>query len=179
VLNTLGNTFQKFNLENLEAKAKGMQQWHTYVVEVLNDGQGSSYSLGDLDYSITGILKKIPASINVALFRPYFWEVRTSLMVLSAVESSIILFFTLTALWYFFKHFYFSLNYISKNPTIIFMLVFSLVFAFSVGFSSYNFGALSRYRIPLLPFFTGAIFIIRGELLAYDAYKKDKNKFII
>ena len=172
VLNALGNTFQKFSLDNIETKAKGMQAWHTYVVEVLNDGQGSSYTLGDVDYSVTGIIKKIPAAINVALFRPYFWEVKTSLMILSAVESSFIMFFTITAVWYFVKHFQFGVLFISKNPALIFMLIFSIVFAFSVGFSSYNFGALSRYRIPLLPFFLGAIFIIRGELLEYDAYIK-------
>lgn len=179
ILNALGNTFQKFSLDNLEMKAKGMQTWHTYVVDVLNDGQGSSYSLGEVDYSVTGIIKKIPVAINVALFRPYIWEIRSSIMLLSAGESLVILFFTLSAIWYFFKHFYFALKFIGENPTIIFMLVFSLVFAFSVGFSSYNFGALSRYRIPLLPFYMAAIFIVRGELKQYDTYLEKKKYYLL
>jgi hypothetical protein len=46
------------------------------------------------------------------------------------------------------------------------MIVFAIIFAFSVGFTSYNFGSLSRYRIPLLPFYVGAILILRAEISA-------------
>ena len=42
---------------------------------------------------------------------------------------------------------------ISKDPNLVFCLVFSIIFAFAVGISSYNFGALSRYKIPCLPFY--------------------------
>jgi len=33
-------------------------------------------------------------------------------------------------------------------------LIFSIVFGFAVGFTSYNFGALARYKIPVMPFFS-------------------------
>jgi hypothetical protein len=42
-------------------------------------------------------------------------------------------------------------------------VVFALFFGFAVGFSSYNFGALSRYKIPAVPFFIAALFIIRHK----------------
>jgi len=36
---------------------------------------------------------------------------------------------------------------------LIFCFSFSLLFAFALGFSTSNFGALVRFRIPFLPFF--------------------------
>jgi hypothetical protein len=47
-----------------------------------------------------------------------------------------------------------------NDPTIQFCFVFSLIFAFAVGISSYNFGALSRYKIPCLPFYAIALILI-------------------
>jgi hypothetical protein len=42
-------------------------------------------------------------------------------------------------------------------------LVFSIIFAFSVGFTSYNFGTLVRYKIPLMPFYYIALFILSDK----------------
>jgi hypothetical protein len=43
---------------------------------------------------------------------------------------------------------------------VLFFLVVSLIFAFAVGISSYNFGALSRYKIPCLPFYAAFVLVI-------------------
>ena len=42
-------------------------------------------------------------------------------------------------------------------------------FAFAVGFTSFNFGALARYKIPCMPFYVIALF-----LLHYHANKDRK-----
>ena len=47
---------------------------------------------------------------------------------------------------------------IAKEPLIIFSLIFSIIFAFSVGLASANFGALVRYKILAMPFFLVALF---------------------
>lgn len=121
---------------------------------------GSGYSLGELDGSTASMLKLAPQAINVSLFRPYLWEVRNPLMLLSAFESVLVLIFTLYVL-------------IKKrgilfqaliDPTVVFCLVFSLAFAFAVGVSTFNFGTLARYKIPLLPYYLLAlIFILNYE----------------
>ena len=54
-----------------------------------------------------------------------------------------------------------------KDPNLLFFITFSLIFAFAVGISTYNFGALSRYKIPCLPFF-GAFLLI---VINYDRTK--------
>src|SRR5690606_25859073 len=60
---------------------------------------GSGYSLGELDGTFSGMLSKAPQAINVSLFRPYLWEVRNPLMVLSALESFALVGFTIFILF--------------------------------------------------------------------------------
>lgn len=117
---------------------------------------GSGFTLGVLDGTWQSMLILAPQAINVSLFRPYIWEVRNPLMLLSSLEGLIILVLTILT---------FSKRYawvqLFKNPLIVFMLLFALLFAFAVGVSSFNFGTLSRYKIPFMPFYLGAIAILR------------------
>lgn len=122
---------------------------------------GSGYSLGELDGSFTSMFKLAPEAVNVSLFRPYLWEVRNPLMLLSALEGTALLIFTLFVL---FKRKGHLIEAMRKTPAIVFCLVFSITFAFAVGVSTFNFGTLSRYKIPLLPYYMLAlIFIWRYE----------------
>ena len=120
-------------------------------------GEGSGYSLGELDGTLGGMIKLAPAAINVSLFRPYVWEVRNPLMLFSALEALVSL--LLTA-WVFLrvgpKYFLKSLF----KSDVLFCIVFSTIFAFAVGVSTYNFGTLARYKIPLLPFYFVGIILL-------------------
>jgi hypothetical protein len=144
----------KYSLENL---AKTSKTTGGYIYWVSGD-EGSAYNLGDFSPTITGMLSKFPLAVNVTLFRPYIWEAKKIIVLLSSFEAILFLFVTLKVLfligpvkvW----------KTINKDPTIQFCLVFSLIFAFAVGISSYNFGALSRYKIPCLPFYALAIILI-------------------
>lgn len=117
---------------------------------------GSGYSLGELDGSFDGMLRLAPQAINVSLFRPYLWEVKNPLMLFSAVESLIMLLIVLLVIVRQRGRIFTRL----AEPNILFALSFTLVFAFAIGVSTYNFGTLVRYKIPLLPFFTTALVIM-------------------
>ena len=120
---------------------------------------GSGYTLGELDGSFIGMLKLAPQAINVSLFRPYLWEVRNPLMLLSGMESLTLL---LVFLYLFItkpRNFFKALS----NPNVLFCFVFSVTFAFAVGVSTYNFGTLSRYKIPLLPFFAIGLILVTDQ----------------
>jgi len=121
---------------------------------------GSTYTLGELDGTFSNMFSKAPQAINVALFRPYLWEVRNPLMFISAIESFVILLFTM---YVFFvqRHVFFKML---LDPNVIFCLLFCLTFAFAVGISTYNFGTLSRYRIPMLPFYVMALVLMFNYL---------------
>jgi len=118
---------------------------------------GSVYTLGEIEYTPVGILKKVPPSINVTLFRPYLWEAGSLVVMVTALES--LTYFLLTLLVLLKTKMLLKSNLFS-NPEVLFSIVFTLLLAFVVGFVSFNFGALARFKIPLLPFFGMALILM-------------------
>jgi hypothetical protein len=121
---------------------------------------GSGYTLGEMDGTFGGMLKLAPQAINVSLFRPYLWEVRNPLMLLSAMEAFSLFLIFVFLLFRKPRSFFSSLG----NPNVLFCFVFSIAFAFAVGVSTYNFGTLSRYKIPLLPFFAMGLVLVADQI---------------
>ena len=107
------------------------------------NGDGG-YDLGVVDGTWQNAVTLFPAAINVSLFRPYLWEVKTPFMLLAAVESLMIFLITIR---FVIKGYY---KQALAEPFLIFCLLFSLLFAFAVGISTFNFGTLMRYKIPML-----------------------------
>ena len=161
---------QEYTLNNFVKKASVYQSYHGFLAE---SAGASGYSLGTIDPSPLGALAKFPAAVNVTLFRPYLWEAHNPVMILSAVESSIIFIFTLRI--FFRVGFIRTIKTILKNPVVTFCIFFSLLFAFAVGFAAYNFGALVRYKIPCIPFFVSALFIL-NYITQEEKLKSIKNK---
>jgi len=123
---------------------------------------GSRYDLGDFDGTPSSMIRLAPAAINVSLFRPYIWEVRSPLMLLASLEGMVLFIFTLIILY---RMLWYKINVLT-SPAAWFSLVFSITFAFAVGISTYNFGTLFRYKVPLMPFY--AILLV----LAYSRSQK-------
>ena len=147
----------KYNLENIENALRGFQSWHEYLAE--NRDQ-SGYTLGKMELTPMGILKKAPAALNVTFFRPYLWEVRNFPTLLGAFEGLV--------LFIYFLYLFFQLRFnffrlFVSNKEAFFSIIFALVFGVVVGVSSYNFGALSRYKIPAQLFFLLALIIVQYE----------------
>ncbi|EMR04259.1 hypothetical protein [Cesiribacter andamanensis] len=150
-----GQQSQRYNLESLAYTAETTARWLSYMSAV--DG-GSGYSLGDFDYSTTGMLRKALPAVNVTLFRPYLWEVKNITMLMAALESFALLCFTI---YVFYKRgIARSFAQMISEPTILSFLVYSLIFAFAIGISTYNFGSLVRYKIPMLPFYVIGLVLI-------------------
>lgn len=144
----------KYSLENIENTASVTRNW----IEYASGDEGAAYSLGEFDPTIMGMLSQFPLAVNVTLFRPYLWEAKKPIVFLSAIEAFVFLFLTLKLLFVVgIKRILKTLN---TDPTVQFCLIFSLIFTFAVGVTSYNFGALSRYKIPSLSFYILFIVII-------------------
>jgi len=129
-----------------------------YLYRVSTEQEGSGYTLGDMDPTLLGMLEKAPAGVNVTLFRPYPWEARKPIVMLSALEALFFLVFTIAVI--FRNNPIRVVQRILADETLQFCLIFTLVFAFAVGISTSNFGSLSRYKIPCMPFYTAFLFII-------------------
>lgn len=156
-VNEVSKGHNRYAIEKLPHTAEITAKWINYVSQL--EG-GSGYILGDFDYSTGGIVKKLPLAINVSLFRPYLWEVNGFVMFFAAIESFMLLVLTLLLLMKVRLNIFRS---IFSNPLVLFSMIFAISFAFAVGFSTYNFGSLARYKIPLLPFYLTGLSIIYLE----------------
>jgi hypothetical protein len=150
--NRFADQLNRYSLDRIAQTAAVTRGWIGYVSDVQ---EGSGYDLGDFQPTLSGMLSKFPQAVVVTLFRPFPWEVKKVIVALSAVEALVFLFFTLKVLFRRNKSFQ-----AFKDPNVIFFIMFTLIFAFAVGISSYNFGALSRYKIPCLPFYAAALAIL-------------------
>ncbi len=115
------------------------------------EGNASGFSSVNADISIGGIISRSPLAVFTTIFRPFLWEVRKPIMVFSALESFLALLATLFVLvkCRFFKFFY----YIFSDPYIFLAFIFSMILAVIIGLSTFNFGTLVRYRLPIFPFY--------------------------
>jgi len=121
----------------------------------------NNYDIGKFDGSLISLVSVAPNAIFTALFRPFLWEVGSPTMVFSAIENFILIIFTLYTLlrvspFAVFRTFL-------KEPFLLYCLIFSILFAFGVGIAGTNFGAMVRYKTPLLPFFFSLVYIV-GKL---------------
>jgi len=129
----------------------------------------NSYYVGEIDGTLAGMLKIAPKSIIAGMYRPYIWEARNPVMLISGLENFALLLLTLYLLLKLKVIRFFQ--YIFSDPILIFSVLFTVFFMFAVGMASANFGALVRYKIPAMPFFVASIFIMLDK---YKAYKKEQ-----
>ncbi len=130
---------------------------------------GNSFDIGDFDDNIPSILSVSHKAIYAGLFRPGLTDIKNIVMLFSALENTYILLLTILLLirLKFFRFF----RYVLQDPLLLFSVLFSLFFAFSVGLTTSNFGSLVRLRIPSIPFFLCSLFILR---LYYEKYSGKK-----
>jgi hypothetical protein len=148
----------RYSLDKLAVTAK---QTQGYISNVSETEGGSAYDLGEYDPTLPGMLSKFPQAVVVTLFRPFLWEVKKPIMLLSALES---LFFLGLLLYTLTKNgLKASIRFVAKDPNLIFFLIYALIFAFAVGISTGNFGSLSRYKIPCIPFFAAFLLILYSK----------------
>jgi len=127
-------------------------------------GRGSFYSLGEIGAGPAGMLQKAPLAIAVTLYGPLLFQVRNPLMLLSALESTVYIIITLMIFFRVGGRNAWSV--IRGDPNVQFFLVFTLIFAFACGITTFNFGTLSRYKIPCMPTFALALAVIYKKGLA-------------
>lgn len=162
----------RFSTENVISTAWSYQHWHYVEGQNTSEehGRGSSYTLGDYEPTVWGVSKLFFPSVNVTLFRPYFWEVKNPAMAILSLESFFFLIITVVILLRIGP--FEIIRAISKDPFLLMSLIFSIFFAFAVGFSTWNFGALARYKIPALPFYAASLILLNYYSREYKRQRK-------
>lgn len=162
-LQLFSSKLDEYSLDNLVEKSSTTREWILYQSERMD---GAAYDLGTFEPTVLGLMGMFPAAVNVTLYRPYIWETKKPIQLLSALEGLTFMIATIMLLYR--RGLKGFTKPIGKDPNLMFFLVFVLVFAFSVGISTGNFGTLSRYKIPCMPFFAALLVII------FYGYKKGK-----
>jgi hypothetical protein len=152
----------------------------TYEDHIRSEQYGYNYySLGTFDGTRWDFFSKAPAAIMAGLFRPYLWEVRNPVMLLAALENTAFIIIVLVILWRTGPIKMIKIAF--DEPLVIFSLTFAIVFAFAVGISTANFGALVRLKIPLIPFMAVGLFILYNRSLELKADREamEEKKLVI
>jgi hypothetical protein len=154
VMSTLGDRLGKFSLENaletIVVTQHDMKRAEEY---------GTNYfDIGDVEDNWGSVLSKYPVATNAALFRPYLWECKNVVMFLAGLENLFLMIITLILLLR--SRLIFLPTMLMKSPIVLLCILFALGYAFITGITTPNFGALVRFKIPLLPLFVSGIFIM-------------------
>ena len=165
---------EMFGEYNVESVAQKSLVTRDYLFRISNEQDGSGYTLGDFDPTLLGVLEQAPAGINVTLFRPYLWEARKPIVMISALESLFFLIFTIVVI--FRNNPIRVVQRVLSDETLQFCLIFTLIFAFAVGISTSNFGSLVRYKIPCLPFYTAFLIILYYPPKQELVLRKERDK---
>ena len=153
-LTQMGDSLGMYNVDTVLDRAVIVQQ--DMKAEYYG---GKTFDIGNFDASAGGVIAKAPIAIFSGIFRPGLWDVRNPVMLVSSLENTYLLILTVLLLLRLKIFGFFFL--IRKHPLLLFSMLFSIFFAFSVGLTVANFGSLVRLRIPELPFFVAGLFIMR------------------
>ncbi len=169
-LRALGDKLSKFSLdkalETMVISQKDMKRSQQYG--------DNFFDLGEIEASWTGVLSKAPAATFAGLFRPSLLEGGNVVMVIAALENTWLLLFFVSILLRTRVIYFISL--LRTNPLLQMCFVFAFSYAFMIGVTTPNFGALVRFKIPLLPLFVSGMFIaayiLRERKLVLDSGRR-------
>jgi hypothetical protein len=150
VLAGLTALFPRFALENLVDEAATLQE------AGLSSVGGSNYTMGSGNArSFGGQMAFAPLALVSSLYRPFLFEANSLQVAINALETAALLALTFRA---------FVINGVTgtfgriwQSPLLSHCLAFATIFGTAVGLATTNLGTLSRYRMPLVPFFAFAL----------------------
>ncbi|MCW5899078.1 MAG: hypothetical protein KIT10_07385 [Flavobacteriales bacterium] len=152
-LESLGDRLSKFSLDKaldtVVLNQKDMKRSEHY-------GE-NFFDLGDIEPTWESVLSKFPQATFAGLFRPMIVESNNVVMFLAGLENTFLLLLALYILYRSRLVFFFTL--LLRNPLLQMCYFFAVGYAFMIAITTPNFGAMVRFKIPLLPFFVAAMFI--------------------
>jgi hypothetical protein len=172
----MANLQEEMGQYAVDSISKNIKNLNTAYENQATEGS-SAFSYGEeFDGSVGTLAKMAPVFIGTTFFRPFIWESKKISTLLSSLEGLALMIFSVIV---FFKAgFKTVFQTLTKNPLAMYCFLFALIFALFVGATTLNFGTLCRYKIPCMPFFVIALFMIQDATLQ----KKEnllKNKQVV
>lgn len=172
ILLLLGALFPRYALDTVAESITHQQE-----MSILSDPGGSSFrdeASGGGEGGAVGLVLDAPYTIMTALLRPFVFESRSAMMLVNSVETTALLYLIVIA---FARTGRRELaRWAWRSPDIMASLVFVLLFSLAVGLAATNLGTLSRYRLPMMPFYLYVVLSAYALHLAPAAPQKARTK---
>lgn len=140
----------KEGTEKAVTQIQEFQQNYETIQDKVEESK-AGFGIGEFDPSLNSLILKSPSVVFTCLFRPFLWESKKLIIVFAALESTLLLLCTLfvmikTGFLRFFK-------VIFTTPHLLFCFTISIFFCLIIGFTTFNFGTMIRYKAIFLPFY--------------------------
>ena len=121
-------------------------------------GNNTKFDLGVFEPNLISLLTTLPKAIFAALFRPFLFESFHPLMLFLGIENFVTLILTIII---FFRFGFGKLRkFLALNSYLAFCLFVAVLFGGFIAISTNNFGSVSRYRLPCMPFFATLLAVL-------------------
>jgi len=114
---------------------------------------GSNIKIPMLNGTFLSILTNSPVAFANTFFRPYIFEAKNPLMLLSALENCLIIITALVCMFFCYRN-------IPNRHLLYFCLTIAVLLFVLIGLSTPVLGSAVRYKIPVLPFLLMAFLLI-------------------
>lgn len=151
----LGDSLDKFStdslLDTIVVTKNDMQREEEY---------GTNYfDIGTIEPTWSSVLSKIPIALTAALYMPFIWQASNVVMLISSLENMWLLLLTVRVMLQcrilgFFR-------YMFGSPFVLMCFGFVALFGAGIGLSTPNFGALVRFKIPLVPLLVTGLYLMQ------------------
>jgi hypothetical protein len=155
----IGELFPTFSVSRIAEEAARLQQYG-------QRGQGgSTFQIGSGQAtSLSAQLTFAPVALVNSLFRPFIFEVHNAVALLNGLETFAISLLLMTGLSQ--RGPRNTLAAVIKVPSLLFCATFVILFGLGVGLGTTNLGTLSRYRVPMMPFYITLLLLLPNYGLA-------------
>jgi len=149
-----GQIFPTYSFDKLgESAALQQENW--------GDGEGV-IAVGSSSSSLASQVPFLPLALVNSLFRPFPFESPSLTAIGASAETATLLVVFLMILWRF------RLSAVRQellgSPLLVASLTFTLLFGIAVGLVTKNLGSLSRYRMPMIPFYVLTMMVLLRRL---------------
>lgn len=175
----MGSLFPMYSAENVAGTmARNQEVWKEGAQH--GEAGGSSIEIGSGEATtVADQLKFAPLALANALFRPAVFEARNAPAMAGALENAAITFALLSIVFGSPRK---TVRIVLlRSPLLVASLVFVVIFGTGVGLGTSNLGTLSRYRMPMMPFYVTTVLVLlrRGRESARSTFNTTQRRDLI
>ncbi len=164
----IGEIFPRYSLADM-AQQVAIEQAQFDRVAGGSDFEVDSYA----DRSVFEQVLFAPLALVTSCFRPFLFEARNVVMLANALESTAFL-VLFVLVWR--RNGFRLVGRLLSSPTLTYAFVVACVIGMGVGLTTTNMGTLSRYRIPMLPFFVVVLLILRAKQGSHSKISQESER---